>query len=574
MRGSRLVTTERVVCFASPGSSDAVDSLETAAADHDATLTVRPVGESLVADDWIPGRTLGVTVGGDGTFLAGVRAFAPRSIPFFGVNTGTVGFLARTPPAELAAALGEVFDGEATVADRQRLCVTGPGLEATGINEVAIERPMPESPVDRKLCRLEVAAGGEYLGQYEGSGLVVAAPTGSTAIALSAGGPLQYPPDNRTLQVVGLHTNRLGFRPVVLDADRTVRVAADSPVRVSVDGGRPEAHAAAGDVVTVTGADEPAHLVWTSHDEPFFRTLAAKLGWGGRGDDRTPPRRPTQEDAGQRDEATREECARRVAREAACAAGEAVDEQFRRLRRDAVTDPGAVATSRSSERVAAAVIRRTWPDHGIQSTERTVREGEGTDTWLVAPLDGRDNVGRGNPQYAVGVTLLDDDGSVAGAVAAPAFDEVLSAGRNGGPFRSSIGPAADTGGRDPAEASADGVVVGTTDRAHLDGAVLLVGGEPGSDLFDRLAGACEVRCPGSPALSLASVAAGRADACLVTDVHPATAAGGVCLLRAAGGRVTTPDGTACRLEPDVAGERVSLVASNGPLHGPLLALVE
>ena len=115
MRGSRLVTTERVVCFASPGSSDAVDSLEAAMANHDATLTVRPVGESLDADDWIPGRTLGVTVGGDGTFLAGVRAFAPRSIPFLGVNAGTVGFLARTPPTELAAVFGEVFDGEAAV---------------------------------------------------------------------------------------------------------------------------------------------------------------------------------------------------------------------------------------------------------------------------------------------------------------------------------------------------------------------------------------------------------------------------------------------------------------------------
>jgi myo-inositol-1(or 4)-monophosphatase len=574
MRGSRLVTTERVVCFASPGSSDAVDSLEAAMANHDATLTVRPVGESLDADDWIPGRTLGVTVGGDGTFLAGVRAFAPRSIPFLGVNAGTVGFLARTPPTELAAVFGEVFDGEAAVADRQRFCVTGPGLEATGINEVAIERPMPEDPVDRKVCRLEVVAGGEYLGRYEGSGLVVAAPTGGTAIALSADGSLQYPPDNRTLQVVGLHTNRLGFRPVVLDADRTVRVAADSPVRVSVDGGRPEVHAAADDVVTITGADEPAHLVWTSHDEPFFGALAAKLGWGGRSDDRTPPRRPTQEDAGQRDEAPRDERARRVAREAACAAGEAVDEQFRRLRRTAVPDLESSVTSRSSERIAAAVIRRTWPDHRIRSTERTVHTGERADTWLVAPLDGRDNLDRGNPHYAVGVALVDNEGPVAGAVAAPAFDEVISAGHNGGPLRSHTGSTADTGGSDPAEASADGVAVGTTDRGHLDGAVLLVDGGLGSGTFDRLAGACEVRCSGSPTLALASVAAGRADACLVTDVHHATAACGVCLLRAAGGRVTTPDGAACRLVPDSAGERVSLVASNDRLHEALLALVE
>lgn len=570
MRGSRLVTTDRVVCFASPSSADAVDRLEAAMATHDVTLTVKPVGVSLDADDWLPGKTLGITVGGDGTFLAGVHAFAPRSIPFFGVNTGTVGFLARTQPADLAAALAEVFAGEAAVSDRQRFRVTGPGLEATGINEVTVEHPMPENPVDRKVCQVEVVAGGEYLGQYEGSGLAVAAPTGSTAMALSAGGPLQYPPDNRTLQILGLHTNRLGMGPVVLDADRTVRVAADSPVRVAVDGGRPEVRAAAGDAFTITAADEPAHLVWTSRDRPFFDELAAKLGWGGRRGDRSPPRRLSGRDAEQGGEAQPGRRARRVAREAACAAGEAVDEQFWWLRQDAV--PESADIPRDSERIVAAVVGRTFPEHGIRSTGGTVRASEGSDTWLVAPLDGRDNVDRGNPQYAVALALVGDDGPVAGAVAAPAFDEVLSAGRDGGPLRGTVSPGDDHGGGDPTTPSTGEVPVGTTDHESLDGALLLADGEPWSGPLDGLRGECEVRRLGSPALALASVAAGRADGCLVADLHPAAAAGGVCLLRAAGGRVTTPDGAAYRLRPDGAGGRVSLVASNGPLHDAVLAL--
>jgi len=537
---------------------------------HDPTLTVKPVGTALDADDWLPGRTLGITVGGDGTFLAGVHAFAPRSIPFFGVNTGTVGFLARTRPADLPAALAEVFAGDAAVADRQRFRVTGPGLDATGINEVTIEHPMPENPVDRKVCQLEVVAGGEYLGRYEGSGLAVATPTGSTAMALSAGGPLQYPPDNRTLQVVGLHTNRLAMGPVVLDADRTVRVAADSPVRVAVDGGRPEIRAAAGDAVTVTAADEPAHLVWTSQDQPFFDELAAKLGWGGRRDDRSPPRPPRGRDAEGGGEATLGERTRRVAREAACAAGEAVDEQFRRLRRN--TTPESADIPQSSERIVAAVVGRAFPDHGLHSTERTVQAGEGGDTWLVAPLDGRDNADRGNPHYAVGLALLGDDGPVAGAVAAPAFDEVLSAGRDDGPFRGRISSADDVDGGSTVASGGDDVPVGTTDRERLDGALLLADGGPGGGPPDGIAGECEVRRLGSPALALAHVAAGRADGCLVTDVHPAAVAGGVTLLRAAGGRVTTPDGAAYRPRPDGAGGRVSFVASNGPLHGAVLIL--
>ncbi|PSP47449.1 inositol monophosphatase [Halobacteriales archaeon QH_6_66_25] len=516
MRGSRLVTTERVVCFASPGSDAAVDMLADAMDAHDATLTVRPVGESLTPDDWIPEKTLGITIGGDGTFLAGVRAFAPRSIPFFGVNTGTLGFLARTDPTDLPAALEEIFRGRASVSDRQRFRVTGPGVEATGINEVTFELPMPEDPVGRKVCQLEVVAGGEYLGRYEGTGLAVAAPTGSTAMALSADGPLQYPPGNRTLQVVGLHTNRLGFRPVVLDADREVRIAADSAVRVSVDGGRPQIDADAGDAFRITGADEPAHLVWTAQDAQFFDG----------------------------------------------AAGEAVDAAVDRVRQNgAAPRQAADAARRSSERILAAVLDRSFPGVDLRSPDGTVREGDGDRdggaTWLAAPLDGRTNAERGNSQYVVSVALL-DDGPVAGAVAAPAFDDVLSARRGTAPVRGSL------------DADED-VPVGPTARDDLDGAAVLVEGEPPDGLAGTLAGAGEIRRLGSPALALAHVAAGRADACLLTDVDAATVAGGCCLLDAASGQVTTPDGEPLHLRGVDAGDRVSLLASNGSLHEALLA---
>jgi myo-inositol-1(or 4)-monophosphatase len=575
MRGSRLVTTERVVCFASPGSDDAVDQLDAAMDAHDATLTVKPVGEPLDPDDWIAGKTLGITVGGDGTFLAGVRAFAPRSIPFFGVNTGTLGFLARTDPADLAPALSEVFRGEASVSDRQRLRVVGPGVETTGINEVTFELPMPEDPVGRKVCQLEVAAGGEYLGRYEGTGLAVATPTGSTAMALSADGPLEHPANNRTLQIVGLHTNRLGFRPVVLDADHEVRVAADSPVRVSVDGGRPELEADAADTFTITGADEPAHLVWTSHDASFFAALAAKLDWGSRRDDPAPPRPAARRTGGQSAAShgtqARETRARDAAREAVCAAGETVNAAFRRIRRGEA-DPAAetAEAARSSGRILAATLGRAFPGVDVQSADGAIRavDADGGDSreapdssedlvWLAAPLDGVANFGRGNPYHAVSLALV-DDGPVAGAVAAPAVDEVLAAGRDGGVTRGSI------------ESDTDGTSVGTTDCATLDEATVLAEGTPAEDPVAALPGDPEIRRLGSPALALAYIAAGRADACLLADVHPATVAGGCSLLQAAGGRVTTADGESFRLQRVDTGP-LSLIASNGPLHGALLA---
>jgi myo-inositol-1(or 4)-monophosphatase len=564
MRGSRLVTTERVVCFASPGSDAAVDMLADAMDAHGATLTVRPVGESLTPDDWIPEKTLGITIGGDGTFLAGVRAFAPRSIPFFGVNTGTLGFLARTDPTDLPAALEEIFRGGASVSDRQRFRVTGPGVEATGINEVTFELPMPEDPVGRKVCQLEVVAGGEYLGRYEGTGLAVAAPTGSTAMALSADGPLQYPPGNRTLQVVGLHTNRLGFRPVVLDADREVRIAADSAVRVSVDGGRPQVDADAGDAFRITGADEPAHLVWTAQDAQVFDALAGKLGWGNQQDRPESPRPTWAADAADDSPPQRAEQARRAAHEAVCAAGEAVDAAVDRVRQDgAAPRQAADAARRSSERILAAVLDRSFPGVDLRSPDGTVREGDGDRdggaTWLAAPLDGRTNAERGNSQYVVSVALL-DGGPVAGAVAAPAFDDVLSARRGTAPVRGSLDDDAD-----------EDIPVGPTARDDLDGASVLVEGEPPDGLAGTLAGAGEIRRLGSPALALAHVAAGRADACLLTDVDAATVAGGCCLLDAASGQVTTPDGEPLHLRGVDAGDRVSLLASNGSLHEALLA---
>lgn len=586
MRGSRLVTTDRVVCLAAPGSAGVVDRLADAMADHDAVLTVRAVGEALDGVDLPPGRTLGITVGGDGTFLSGVRAFAPRSVPFFGVNTGTLGFLAGTPSADLEPALAEILGGEATVTSRQRYRVTGPGLDATGINEVTFELPMPEDPVGRKVCRLDVAAGGESLGQYEGTGLAVTAPTGSTAMALSAGAPLQQPAGNDTLQVVPLHTNRLGLAPVVLDADRDVRIRTASPIRVTVDGGRPQRRAADGDVFTVTGASEPAYLVRTSHHTPFFGTLAAKLGFGGRSADGTqspPSRGGTHSADATPSEVSPDVTARRVAREAVCAAGEATAAQFRRhatggARPAVPTDgrgehaPGSTATEarRRSAEVIAAVVSRRFPEHGLRMPDATVRQRGGAHAWFAAPLSGLDNFAHRNPQYAVALGLIGADGPVTGAVALPAFDEVFTED-NGSVRRSAAGIDSSAFPGDSHErAERAGIAVEPTTVDSLAECTILTDAKPDGPLLGPFSGAdCDQRRPGSAALALASVAAGRADACLLADATPATVGGGVCLLRAAGGRITGIDGEPYCLRSD-ATERASFVASNGPLHEALL----
>ena len=108
MHGRRLATTEAVVALATPDSEDALERLTSWAATEGIDLTVRDVGETVTDDDYdSASETLGVTVGGDGAFLEGVRAFAPREIPLLGINTGTLAFLARIRPSETATALDE-----------------------------------------------------------------------------------------------------------------------------------------------------------------------------------------------------------------------------------------------------------------------------------------------------------------------------------------------------------------------------------------------------------------------------------------------------------------------------------
>lgn len=549
MEGGALAGTERVVCLAAPGSDDAIDRLVDTVQGHDPSLVLRDVGDSLEPDDWVPGATLGITVGGDGTFLSGVQAFAPRSIPFLGVNTGTLGFLARVQPADLSAALEAIFSGRATVSPRQRFRVTGPGFEATGVNEVTMELPMPEDPVGRKVCRLAVEAGSEFIGEYEGTGLAVTAPTGSTAMALSAGGPIQKPDGGDTLQVVPLHTNRLGQHPVVLDASREIRIETASPVRVLVDGGRPREHLDGGAVLTVTGAPVPASVVETPQDRQFFDALGERLGWGGHNVQSVPDR-----PSGTR----RPSSFRTRVRDTACETVRGAGDAIRRAR-DAPDGDDAVLADvrRRSERIITTHLSRTFPDHSVRVHGSVVRSSDGPYTWFGAPLDGATNLARGSPQYGVGLALVEsgreETDPLVSVVGAPARGELVV----------TDGTATLRFDHDTAPESGDETPVGSTARSDLDACRFVTEGRPDLvelDGFSERNGA--VRRLGSTILALTQVATGRADACWLADATPA-AWPAVWLVRGAGGRVTTPDGSPAAVED---GETQSLVASNGPVH--------
>ena len=553
MHGRRLATLNEAICIASGDSGTAIDRLESWTTTHGIDLTVRDVGEEITESDYQTApETLGISIGGDGTFLEGVRAFGPEGIPLVGINAGTLSFLARVGPRNMDAALTEVLRGRATVHDRQQLHASGAGLDATGVNDVMIQPIPPDDPVDRKICQLHVFVDEEYLGKYDGSGIAINTPTGSTGLALSANGPVHFPNDNLTLQITPLQTHTMGVRPLIVSQQSEITVVPDNPVTVSVDGGRHYTTATKDDVLRVTGADQPAYIVRTRYDNAFVSALSAKLGWELRDPTETGPREHLPEENGSEDFLA---AAARVAREAAVSAGEVVQElhgqieqvEYKSDKADMVTE-----ADHRSDRVIAQVIANEFPAHGLCSEESGATEGEDEYTWVVDPLDGTGNFAHGNPNYAISIALIDEDHRpLVGVVHSPETEELFHAIRDRGAYRNET-------------------PIGPTDRSQLDESMLLSGYDPsGSFLREFYHTTQGVRRLGSAALNLCYVAAGSADALWEYDTHPWDVAAGLCILREADGQATDSTGDEYNLEFG-AGSRRPLAASNGPLHEILL----
>lgn len=241
---------------------------------------------AVPGDELAQGLDLLVGIGGDGTILRAVEMAADHDVPVLGVNAGNLGYLATVEPTGLVVSLKRFLAGSHQIEERMRLrcevvrIASGSAGEAPevshALNEVVVER----ADVGHTI-RLEVALGGKAFTSYVADGLIVATPTGSTAYAFSARGPI-VEPRHRALLLVPVSPHMLFDRTLVLDAETTVdlEVRGEAPARVSVDG-RPGALLAEGDVVRCRAAKQPARLVgFGSYD--FHRTLREKFGLSDR----------------------------------------------------------------------------------------------------------------------------------------------------------------------------------------------------------------------------------------------------------------------------------------------------
>lgn len=218
------------------------------------------------------GVDLLVAVGGDGTLLRASHLIYPRPVPVLGVNAGGLGFLAACDADRINEALEEVAAGNGRLERRARLLARGPGFASSALNDVTLVGPDSE-----RFTELEVDVDGERVLTVEGDGLVVSTPTGSTAYALAAGGPVAAP-GAQVVLLVALAPHQLGVRPLVLPAAVEVSVRARCPAQVLVDGDAVGSLAGGGSVWIGTAPAETV-LVRLAETGSLFARLRDKLGW-------------------------------------------------------------------------------------------------------------------------------------------------------------------------------------------------------------------------------------------------------------------------------------------------------
>ncbi|MGH7777800.1 MAG: NAD(+)/NADH kinase [Candidatus Dormibacterales bacterium] len=227
----------------------------------------------------LPGTRLVVTLGGDGTFLAGARLALSRGIPVLGVNLGRLGFLTELEASELAGGLRGFLEGgyrtERRTALRATLRRGGRRVASlVGANEAVLAKG-----ADGRMVRIRIAVDGQEVGVIDADGAMVATATGSTAYALAVGGPI-LEPDLRDLVLVPLNPFALTVRPIVFSPGGALDMTlVRDPGVVTVDGFS-SVEAGPGDVLTVTAERRPLRVVRFDGPEAFFSRLRTKLGWG------------------------------------------------------------------------------------------------------------------------------------------------------------------------------------------------------------------------------------------------------------------------------------------------------
>ena len=235
--------------------------------------------DQLVPEGFDSKMDFAIVLGGDGTVLAAFRQLAPLGIPLLAVNTGHMGFLTETYLNQLPDAIDQMIEGLYEVESRSMAMVRVMRddrvlWEALCLNEMVLHR----EPLTG-MCHFEVAIGRHAPVDIAADGVIVSTPTGSTAYALSSGGPV-ITPDVPVLQLTPICPHSLASRALVFSENEPVMIypATPNPLLLVVDGNA-GCYVLPDDRVRMTRSPYPAKFARLQEPE-FFRILREKLGWG------------------------------------------------------------------------------------------------------------------------------------------------------------------------------------------------------------------------------------------------------------------------------------------------------
>jgi len=238
-------------------------------------------GIGLLGEDEIGDAELVIAIGGDGTMLYASRLARETGTPILGINRGRLGFLADVTPDEMIASVEQVLKGDYSTDSRLLLearldPVSGDERVAYALNDVVLQRHETGRMVD-----FETHISGRYVNTHSGDGLIIATPTGSTAYALSCGGPI-IEPQLDAIVVVPVCPHTLTDRPIVIAANQSVEVSLlqrnDTKAQITVDGFS-MGSIKPNDKLRICAAKKRLTLVHPPGYD-FYGILRSKLFWG------------------------------------------------------------------------------------------------------------------------------------------------------------------------------------------------------------------------------------------------------------------------------------------------------
>ena len=245
------------------------------------TEHLKKAGATLLDKKAIADADLVMSIGGDGTMLYASRLTREFGTPILGINRGRLGFLADVLPEELISSVDKVLAGDFTTDSRLLLEArlersSGDNIVGYALNDIVLQRRETGRMVD-----FETRVAGQYVNTHSGDGLIVATPTGSTAYALSCGGPI-IEPQLDVVVIVPVCPHTLTDRPIVISADQSIEATLldrdETRAEVTVDG------FSLGDIepddkLRISAAKSRVTLVHPPGYD-FYGILRSKLFWG------------------------------------------------------------------------------------------------------------------------------------------------------------------------------------------------------------------------------------------------------------------------------------------------------